>query len=1178
MVSDQTSPMKRGHLLRVILFGILFGVLCVIIWSHSLEDIAVTRKDIQDGATTESIGSHSSHNAYSRHATRHHRHDSYDRASSLGAHKNHTLTRRDYSCSASNPCSNGACCGATGICGYGPTYCGTGCISQCDAKAECGKYAQNPGETCPLNTCCSEFGFVSDTSGSHWSLEKDLRVIRDVKATASSILSHQEAKPQHMIQHTTAHYMNSVYFAFAFVDPSSYEVVAMDSSTPESLFKETTNIKSIKEDISVFVSIGGWTFSDNGTATQPLLGEIAADETKRKAFANNVVNFLREYGFDGVDFDWEYPGAGDRGGKPEDTANYVLLLKTLRETFDHSGSNFGLTFTAPSSYWYLRWFDLPNMIKYADWINVMTYDLHGVWDSTNPIGSIVQAHTNLTEIKTALELFWRVDIPPAQVVLGIGFYGRAFTLADPSCNTPGCPFSGASKAGPCSNTGGMLAYYEIMSALQGGSGNKRDTITPIHDKEAAVNYFTFDDNQWISYDDKTTFKQKIDWANDIGLGGALIWASDLDDDQYSAHAGLLGREIISTSTLQSINKAASNPKSVIEDLAAFNGQKCFRYSGKCVNLNDDQAMTNACGSGYTVVGWDDAGCGKKNCHCGKPICCPSNAAPKGCSWRGDNTGEPGTRADCSGQCEAGEMNINGIRSSWGGGFTNDGDTDKCGRGYKVFCCPDPDYKEVTKRCFYAECGKDCPSGQAAVLTNYDKCYSKGRKYCCPTPVELTECHWEGGASGRDCANAKCNSTELQIAKSALGDSYSTCDWGRSRAACCTVKKAPTPKAMCTTRLCTTDIEYCGESSYDDDHVKRDVSIREPAELNTVTSDKQSLDKRGGKKVEEIVVGKITIAVIVAAYPSIGEIWTISKAAQVLKKAFWARTGYCGSSVLDVRDLPVLPTKKQYRGLDVEHPIDKMLIKKFIRTAATGTLSSESRFSGFAPIDAHFWQNVWNEANHDLANKPAVGGPKGKRPAKPNERVAEAFGSRYNPYPFMAVQSEVNVMKGKIFELNDPVDLERIKKKAKECVKKDTEQAADELLSLFQQVFAAFEYIRDNQFEIRFNDVYNKVHQQLGFVEETTATSNLQDWWEVWTDDHFDTAIRDARRWARQAIREAQAPFIEAHNNGRHLAQYDRVMAALDEFKSLIAQIRRPTMYHRKTPNPDNGEGPSGYNS
>lgn len=202
------------------------------------------------------------------------------------------------------------------------------------------------------------------------------------------------------------------------------------------------------------------------------------------------------------------------------------MLKTLRETFDASGNTVGLTFTAPSSYWYMRWFDLPNMAKYIDWINVMSYDLHGVWDSQDPIGSIVQGHTNLTEIKSALDLFWRVKIPPAQVVLGIGFYGRAFTLQDKSCTKPGCAFSGASDAGPCSNTGGMLAYYEIMSILQGNS-TKRAIISPTHDKEAAVNYFTFDDNQWVSYDDKTTFKQKVDWANEIGLGGAMIWAFDL---------------------------------------------------------------------------------------------------------------------------------------------------------------------------------------------------------------------------------------------------------------------------------------------------------------------------------------------------------------------------------------------------------------------------------------------------------------------------------------------------------------------------------------------------------------------------------------------------------------------------------------------------------------------------
>ena len=231
-------------------------------------------------------------------------------------------------------------------------------------------------------------------------------------------------------------------------------------------------------------------------------------------------------GFDGVDVDWEYPGAPDRGGQKEDTDNYVLLLKTMRQTFDSSGNKFGITFTAPSSYWYLRWFNLPGMIKYVDWINLMSYDLHGVWDANNPIGSIVQGHTNLTEIKTAAQLFWRVNVPPAKLVLGFGFYGRSFTLADPGCTEPGCQFSGASDPGPCSATGGVLNYYEIMNILKGTASKKRAAITPTHDKTAAVNHFTFDNDQWVSYDDAVTLKQKTDWANSVGLGGAFIWASD----------------------------------------------------------------------------------------------------------------------------------------------------------------------------------------------------------------------------------------------------------------------------------------------------------------------------------------------------------------------------------------------------------------------------------------------------------------------------------------------------------------------------------------------------------------------------------------------------------------------------------------------------------------------------
>ncbi|GKZ28159.1 hypothetical protein AbraCBS73388_012029, partial [Aspergillus brasiliensis] len=136
-------------------------------------------------------------------------------------------------------------------------------------------------------------------------------------------------------------------------------------------------------------------------------------------------------------------------------------------------------------------------------------------------GNIVQGHTNLTDIKTAVELLWRVDTDPSKVVMGFGFYGRSFTLSDKSCSSPGCPFSSGGTAGSCTDTSGYLAYYEITDVLE-----KNSDITPVHDESAAVLYFTWGDGQWISYDNKTTFKQKVDWANNIGLGGAMIWASD----------------------------------------------------------------------------------------------------------------------------------------------------------------------------------------------------------------------------------------------------------------------------------------------------------------------------------------------------------------------------------------------------------------------------------------------------------------------------------------------------------------------------------------------------------------------------------------------------------------------------------------------------------------------------
>lgn len=61
-----------------------------------------------------------------------------------------------------------------------------------------------------------------------------------------------------------------------------------------------------------------------------------------------------------------------------------------------------------------------------------------------------------------------------------------------------------------------------------------------YDEVAKVNYIVYGQNNWISYDDARTFQDKIDFANERGLSGIMIWAIDLDDPQHTALGALTG--------------------------------------------------------------------------------------------------------------------------------------------------------------------------------------------------------------------------------------------------------------------------------------------------------------------------------------------------------------------------------------------------------------------------------------------------------------------------------------------------------------------------------------------------------------------------------------------------------------------------------------------------------------
>lgn len=68
---------------------------------------------------------------------------------------------------------------------------------------------------------------------------------------------------------------------------------------------------------------------------------MAANAKARKNFADNCVKLIKEYNFDGIDLDWEYPGYADHSGTPDDTVNFNLLLDDVRAALDELGEETG---------------------------------------------------------------------------------------------------------------------------------------------------------------------------------------------------------------------------------------------------------------------------------------------------------------------------------------------------------------------------------------------------------------------------------------------------------------------------------------------------------------------------------------------------------------------------------------------------------------------------------------------------------------------------------------------------------------------------------------------------------------------------------------------------------------------------------------------------------------------
>ncbi|KAG7408133.1 Chitinase 1 [Fusarium oxysporum f. sp. raphani] len=188
--------------------------------------------------------------------------------------------------------------------------------------------------------------------------------------------------------------------------------------------KQLFLLKKAHRNLKVLLSIGGWTWSTNFATT-------AASAASRSTFAKSAVTLMKDWAFDGIDIDWEYPASD------EDAANMVLLLQAVRDELDayaskHApGYHFQLTIAAPAGSSHYNKLRLADLGRIVDYINLMAYDYAGSWSSVAGHSANLYANTDIpqsTPFNTddAVKAYLDAGVPSHKLILGMPAYGRSF--------------------------------------------------------------------------------------------------------------------------------------------------------------------------------------------------------------------------------------------------------------------------------------------------------------------------------------------------------------------------------------------------------------------------------------------------------------------------------------------------------------------------------------------------------------------------------------------------------------------------------------------------------------------------------------------------------------------------------------------------------------------------------
>lgn len=276
--------------------------------------------------------------------------------------------------------------------------------------------------------------------------------------------------------------ITTINYAFANVNDTRDGVMINNKDR----FKDIIALKKINPELKVLLCIGG--NCESG------LTEMAADSLKREALAADCARIVEEYGIDGIDFDWEFPGGV--GGTPDDYNNFLKVLKSVRANLPEGKL---LTLAAGGDLAGMDVNNVPAFVDQLDYVNVMAYDLGGQapWHHTALYRS---PNTGWRSVEEVVEDYVNHGVPYEKMMLGLGFYGR-----------------------------GDDHYYTGWTNTK--SAVPYDDLTEQWDSIACVPYIADANGALVlGYENPRSIEIKCDYLKEKGFRGAMCWRTELDTD------------------------------------------------------------------------------------------------------------------------------------------------------------------------------------------------------------------------------------------------------------------------------------------------------------------------------------------------------------------------------------------------------------------------------------------------------------------------------------------------------------------------------------------------------------------------------------------------------------------------------------------------------------------------